>query len=69
MLDLLFEVVFQAICFPIGWLVIKLVTLGKYPVKGPWFSVSPSAQWTSATGLAVLVITMMVALKQFASAE
>nr|WP_092253985.1 hypothetical protein [Pseudomonas sp. NFACC13-1] len=64
-MDVLAEFIFQAICFPIGWPLMKALTLGKYPVKGSWFSVSPSAQWTSAIGLAVLVIAMMAALRQF----
>ena len=65
LLGVLVDFVFQAICFPIGWPLMKALTLGKYPAKGSWFSESPSAQWTSAIGLAVLVIAMMAAMKQF----
>jgi len=43
----------------------KALTLGKYPVKGSWISESPSAQWTSAIELAVLVVAKMAAMKQF----
>lgn len=43
----------------------KIFTLGKYPVKGSWFTQTPQDEWTSAIGLAVLVIAMMAALKQF----
>lgn len=60
--------IFQAICFPVGWPLMKALTLGKYPSKGSWLSESPPAQWTSAIGLAVLVIAMMAALKQFVPA-
>nr|WP_145306170.1 MULTISPECIES: hypothetical protein [unclassified Pseudomonas] len=64
-MDILVETVFRAICFPIGWPVMRVVTLGKYPAKGSWFSQSPESEWTSAVGLAVLVITMMAILGQF----
>jgi hypothetical protein len=43
----------------------RVVTLGKYPAKGSWFSQTPESEWTSAVGLAVLVITMMAILGQF----
>jgi hypothetical protein len=65
LLSVLADYVFQAIFFPIGWPLMKILTLGKYPAKGSWFSESPSAQWTSAIGLAVLIIAMMAAMKQF----
>jgi len=45
-LGVLAEYVFQAIFFPIGWPLMKILTLGKYPAKGSWFSENPSAQWT-----------------------
>lgn len=65
MLDVLAEVIFHAICFPVGWPIVKLITRGKYPAKGSWFAETPEAQWTSAVGLAALTIAMMAALKQF----
>ena len=34
----LFEVVARAIFYPVGWPIVKLLTLGKYPVKGSWFA-------------------------------
>ncbi|MGA8138796.1 MULTISPECIES: hypothetical protein [Pseudomonas] len=64
--DMLTEVIVRAICFPVGWPVVKLLTRGKYPAKGSWFADTPQAQWTTAVGLAALVIAMMAALKQFA---
>lgn len=64
LLGVLVDFVFQAICFTIGWPLMKALTQGKYPAKGSWFSESLSAQWTSAIGLAVLVIVMMAAMKQ-----
>jgi hypothetical protein len=65
LLSAIAELIFQAVCFPIGWPLMKALTLGKYPAKGSWFSESPSAQWTTAIGPAVLVIAMMAATKQF----
>ncbi|KFE50951.1 hypothetical protein [Pseudomonas syringae] len=65
MIDILVEVIFRAICFTIGWPVMRIITLGKYPSKGSWFSGTPESEWTSALGLAVVVIAMMAALKQF----
>ncbi|MCD5994738.1 hypothetical protein KDX38_13755 [Pseudomonas sp. CDFA 602] len=59
------EPIFRAICYPIGWPIVRLLTLGKYPVKGSWFSTAPAAQWTSGIGLAVLLVVMMALLKQF----
>ena len=66
MLDVLIELIFRAVCFPVGWPIVKILTLGKYPAKGSWFASSPESQWTTGAGLTVLVIAMMAALKQFA---
>ena len=49
-LDILVEVIFRAICFPIGWPIVRLITLGKHPSKGSWFAYTPEAQCTSAAG-------------------
>ncbi|MCQ2998266.1 hypothetical protein NLO98_00660 [Pseudomonas syringae] len=65
MMEILAGLFFRTICYPIGWPVMKIFTLGKYPVKGSWFTQTPQDEWTSAIGLAVLVIAMMAALKQF----
>ncbi|MDC6491268.1 hypothetical protein EIG75_20245 [Pseudomonas syringae] len=65
MIEILVEVVFRAICFPIGWPLMRLITLGKYPSKGSRFSYTPESEWTSALGLAVLAINMMAVLRQF----
>lgn len=59
------DVVFSALLFPVGWPIVKLLTLGKYPSRGSWFANTPQSEWTSAVGLAVVVIAMMAALKQF----
>lgn len=64
-MEILFELIARAVCFPVGWPVVKLITLGKYPSKGAWFAETPEAEWTMGIGLAVLVITMMAVLKQF----
>jgi len=66
LLDILLGLILRAICFPLGWPIVKLLTRGKYPTKGSWFADTPQAQWTTGVGLAVLVIAMMAALKQFA---
>ncbi|UVJ44993.1 hypothetical protein NVV94_05265 [Pseudomonas sp. LS1212] len=66
MIDMLSEVIFRAICYPIGWPIVRLITLGKYPSKGSWFAYTPESEWTCGVGLVVLVVAMMAALKQFA---
>ena len=65
MIDLFIEMAFRGVCFPFGWPVAKLVTLGRYPSKGSWLAHTPEAEWTCAAGLVVLVVAMMVALRQF----
>lgn len=59
------EFIAELILYPIGWPVLKLLTLGKYPVKGSWLAETSQANWTRATGLAVLVIAVMAAAHQF----
>ncbi|NBA97171.1 hypothetical protein [Pseudomonas sp. R5(2019)] len=65
MFDFIGELTFQAIFYPIGWPVVKLLTLGKYPSRRSWFSETPESQWTAGAGLAVVVIGVMLALGQF----
>jgi hypothetical protein len=64
-LDPLIEVIFRAIFFPVGWPIMRLITLGKYPSKGAWFASTPESDWTCGVGLAVLLIAGMAAMKQF----
>lgn len=64
-MDILLDAIFRAICFPIGWPIMRVITLGKYPAKGAWFSEKPESEWTAGVGLAVLMVAMMAALKQF----
>ncbi|MED5606221.1 hypothetical protein VV867_00770 [Pseudomonas sp. JH-2] len=64
--DLLLEVLFHSLCYPVGWPVVKLFTLGRYPRRHTYMSGEYDAEWTAAIGLAVLVIAMMAALRQFA---
>ncbi|ARU88576.1 hypothetical protein B9K09_11645 [Pseudomonas sp. M30-35] len=68
MLDLLTyifaELLLRCISFPIGWPLVKLFTLGRYPTKGSWFADRPETQWTAGIGLAVLVLVLMIMLKQ-----
>ncbi|MHC8320870.1 hypothetical protein ACYZT4_09240 [Pseudomonas sp. GB2N2] len=65
MIDIFIEVAFRGVCFPIGWPVMKLVTLGKYPSTGAWLTHTPEAEWTCAAGLVVLVMATMLLLGQF----
>ncbi|GFM80331.1 hypothetical protein PSCICO_39760 [Pseudomonas cichorii] len=65
MIEELFEFVFRAIFYPIGWPVVKLITLGKYPSKNAWFSTRPESDWTMGIGIAISLIAMMAALAQF----
>lgn len=51
--------------FPIGWPIVKLISLGRYPSKGMWFQDTPESNWTMGLGIAAAVIVMMVALHQF----
>jgi hypothetical protein len=63
--DLFSDIIFRAIFFPIGWPIVKLLTLGRYPSKGSWFAETPDAEWTAGLGLAVAVIVGMAAMRQF----
>ncbi|WP_080215778.1 hypothetical protein, partial [Pseudomonas syringae] len=60
----LLEVILRAICYPVGWPIVRLLSRGRYPSRGSWFSNTAEANWTVATGLAILVITMMALLHQ-----
>ena len=63
--EVLAGLIVTAICFPVGWPIVNLVTLGKYPSKGSWFAGTAQNQWTTMTGVSFLIIVMMVAFKQF----
>ena len=71
MLDALVEFVLEpvgrAIFFPIGWPIVKLISLGRYPRKGMWFKDTPESNWTMGLGIAAVMIAMMVVLHQFQS--
>lgn len=64
-MDIFSDTIFQAIFFPIGWPIVKLVTLGRYPSKGSWFAETGEAEWTAGLGLATVVIAGMAAMGQF----
>lgn len=56
---LVVEIIFGKLCYLLGWLVCKLVSLGKYPAAKE--TVSPASQqrqeyWVSWTGLALLLV-------------
>lgn len=65
LLDAILDFIADLILYPIGWPVLKLFTLGKYPVKGSWFAESAQANWTRAIGLAVVGVVIMVVAHQF----
>lgn len=54
------ELLFRGICYPIGWPLVKLFSLGKYPARGGWLAESVDSQWTCAAGLAVLMVAVMI---------
>lgn len=58
-MDILIEVFFRAICYPIGWPIVKIFTLGKFPGKNQWMSYSPESEWTAGVGFAAVIITIM----------
>lgn len=64
-LTYLFELAFRALCYPIGWPIVRLLTWGRYPQRGMWMSHKPEAEWTSGVGVTVLLIAMMAVLQQF----
>lgn len=63
---MLIELFIRAVCFPVGWSIVKVLTGGKYPSKGSWFASTAESQWTTGAGFVVIVLAIMVALKQFA---
>lgn len=65
MIEAIGEILLRALCYPVGWLFMSLVTLGKYPARWDWFGETVTAQWTLGIGCAVLVVTMMAVLQQF----
>ncbi|WP_024619471.1 hypothetical protein [Pseudomonas kilonensis] len=65
LLGLVLEPVARAIFYPIGWPIVKLISLGRYPSKGMCFKDTPESNWTMGLGIAAVVIAIMVALHQF----
>ncbi|KGS12246.1 MULTISPECIES: hypothetical protein [Pseudomonas syringae group] len=61
----LFDVVGRAIFYPVGWPIVKLLTLGKYPAKGSWFTETPAANWATGVGMAILAFIIMALFHQF----
>nr|WP_232924762.1 hypothetical protein [Pseudomonas cichorii] len=59
------EVVFRAICYFVGWPVMKAFTLGKYPVKGSFFSETLQANLTSLMGIAVIALMVFAIFQLF----
>ncbi|WP_225422469.1 hypothetical protein [Pseudomonas huaxiensis] len=57
--------VLRALFYPLGWPLVKLITLGRYPQKGSWLRDTRQADITAIIGLAVALVGMMAALQQF----
>jgi len=57
------ELIFEYLCYFIGWPIVKIFTLGKYP-KGLkldfWLIYSNDSILTSCVGLVVLVLSILV---------
>lgn len=64
--ELLLEAVSRLVCYPVGWVVVRCVTLGRYPAKGGLAGFTHGSEWTCAVGLAVWVVGVMVAIGLFA---
>lgn len=58
--------VLQAVCYPIGWPLMKLLTLGRYPRRGSWFSDSTASTMTTMLGVVVVLVTVLALTGQFA---
>ena len=55
----------RALFYPLGWPVVKLITLGRYPLKGSWLRDTRQTDFTAIIGFAVALVGMMAALQQF----
>lgn len=57
--------VLRALFYPLGWPVVQLITLGRYPHKGSWLRDTRQTDITAIIGVAVALVGMMAALQQF----
>ncbi|WP_189656992.1 hypothetical protein [Pseudomonas sp. BW16M2] len=63
--ELSVHVLFRSLCYPLGWPLVKLATLGRYPSRGAWYAERAESEWTAAIGLVVLLLLLMLLLGQF----
>lgn len=61
----LFAPALRALFYPLGWPVVKLTTLGRYPQKDSWLRNTRQTDITVIIGFAVALVGMMAALQQF----
>jgi len=54
-----------ALLFAVGWPVVKVLTLGRYPRPGILRSYCMEAQWVRGAGMALLVLLGASALRLF----
>ena len=57
--------VLRVLFYPLGWPVVQLFTLGRYPLKDSWLRDTRQTDFTAFIGVAVALVGMMAALQQF----
>jgi hypothetical protein len=55
--EILLEMLFAAILFWIGWPIVKVLTLGRYPCGQKCLDDTPQANWARATAIAALTLS------------
>lgn len=55
----------RVVCYPIGWVVLRLLTFGHYPRRGIWLSGSKPEVMTTMLGVVVVLVGVMVLAGQF----
>lgn len=66
-LDELLRPLINPVLYAVGWPVVKLLTLGRYPRPGLCRSECMEAQWVRGAGVTVLVLAGASALGLFSS--
>ena len=66
-LEFVFGTLFAAILFWIGWPIVKVLTLGRYPHGQKCLDETMQANCVRATAIAALTVSLMAALGQFHS--
>ncbi|QXI40341.1 hypothetical protein [Pseudomonas xantholysinigenes] len=57
--SVLIDLLLRGLCYPLGWPVVKLFSLGRHPRPGGWLSDRRDADWTAAIGLLILVLALL----------